>query len=79
MKRKVAKLTLAPEWAMLPDNGGYTVQPFRAPISTIDLINRRVKYGGKNQNLVSFIRGNAESGAPPKLSRLIINYQIPQL
>lgn len=37
---------------MLPDNGGYTVQPFPAPISTIDLINRRVKYGGKNQNLV---------------------------
>ena len=35
-----------------------------APFSTILLIRRRVKEGGRSQNLMLFIRGNAISGAP---------------
>lgn len=35
-----------------------------APISTIDLINNRIKAGSKNQNLMLFIRGKDISGAP---------------
>lgn len=61
---KMARSTDDPLWAMLADRGGYTVQPVPAPFSTILLIRRRESDGGRNQNLMLFIRGNAMSGAP---------------
>lgn len=33
-REKIAKSTDGPEWTMLPDSGGYTVQPVPAPAST---------------------------------------------
>ena len=61
---KIAKSTAAPLWDTLPLKGGYTVHPVPAPFSTADLIKRRIKAGGKNQNLILFNRGNAISGDP---------------
>lgn len=61
---KIAKSTEAPLWAIFEESGGYTVQPVPAPLSTNLLINRRVKEGGRSQNLMLFIRGKAISGAP---------------
>lgn len=49
---------------MFDANGGYTVQPVPAPLSTRDDISSKVKAGGSNQNLMLFKRGNAMSGAP---------------
>lgn len=49
---------------MLEDSGGYTVQPVPAPLSTRPLSKRRQIEGGRSQNLMLFIRGNAMSGAP---------------
>jgi len=49
---------------MLDDNGGYTVHPVPAPLSTRPLISKREIDGGRSQNLMLFIRGNAISGAP---------------
>jgi hypothetical protein len=63
-REKIAKSTEAPAWAIPEDRGGYTVHPVPAPFSTIELDKRRVKEGGKSQNLMLFIRGKAISGAP---------------
>lgn len=50
-KLKIAKSTAPPECAVMPDNGGYTVQPVPAPTSIIlDKINNN-KEGGNNQKL----------------------------
>lgn len=61
---KIDKSTLAPEWAMLPERGGYTVQPVPAPLSVSIPKVSSIKEGGSNQNLMLFIRGKAMSGAP---------------
>lgn len=61
---KIAMSTEAPLCAIFDANGGYTVQPVPAPLSTRDDISSRVKAGGSNQNLILFKRGNAISGAP---------------
>jgi hypothetical protein len=61
---KIAKSTDAPACAIPLANGGYTVHPVPAPLSTILLINNSVSDGGNSQNLILFIRGNAISGAP---------------
>jgi len=45
-------------------NGGYTVQPVPAPVSTKLELNNNNKETGNNQKLILFIRGNAISGAP---------------
>lgn len=45
-------------------NGGYTVHPVPAPLSTKDLVNNMISAGIKNQNLILFIRGKAISGEP---------------
>lgn len=63
-KEKIPKSTEAPAWAIAADSGGYTVHPVPTPLSTIPLVRRRVNEGGKSQNLILFIRGNAISGAP---------------
>ena len=63
-KEKIAKSTAAPLWDTLPLRGGYTVHPVPAPFSTADLINNRIKAGGRNQNLILFSRGKAISGEP---------------
>lgn len=63
-REKIDKSTDAPAWAELDDNGGYTVHPVPAPLSTIPPDRRSVKEGGSIQNLILFIRGNAISGAP---------------
>ena len=49
---------------MPAESGGYTVQPVPAPLSTSPPARRRVKEGGRSQNLMLFIRGKAMSGAP---------------
>jgi hypothetical protein len=61
---KIDKSTEAPACAIPEDSGGYTVQPVPAPLSTKPPANRRVKEGGRSQNLILFIRGKAISGAP---------------
>lgn len=33
-REKIARSTEGPEWTILPDRGGYTVQPVPAPAST---------------------------------------------
>lgn len=55
----MAKSTDDPLWAMLADRGGYTVHPVPAPFSTILLISRRDREGGRSQKLMLFIRGKA--------------------
>lgn len=45
------------------ESGGYTVHPVPTPLSTRPDISRRVSAGGRSQNLILFIRGNAMSGA----------------
>jgi hypothetical protein len=63
-KLKITKSTEPPECALIPDKGGYTVQPVPAPDSTKeDTINKK-NAGGNNQKLILFKRGKAISGAP---------------
>jgi len=45
------------------DKGGYTVHPDPTPPSTAAEKRRRIKEGGRSQNLMLFIRGKAISGA----------------
>jgi hypothetical protein len=61
---KIAKSTEAPLCAIFLLNGGYTVHPVPAPLSTILLNNNSTNAGSKNQNLILFNRGKAMSGAP---------------
>lgn len=61
-REKIAKSTAAPGCPRL-DNGGYTVQPVPAPLSTNPESNSNESAGGSSQNLILFIRGNAISGA----------------
>jgi hypothetical protein len=63
-KLKIAKSTLGPECACIDDNGGYTVQPVPAPVSTNVEPSNNNKAGGNNQKLILFILGKAISGAP---------------
>lgn len=49
---------------MFLDRGGYTVHPVPAPFSTAAEVTKRISAGGRSQNLMLFIRGNAISGAP---------------
>ena len=63
-KLKIDKSTDAPAWAIPAERGGYTVQPVPAPLSTRPPVKRRIRDGGRSQNLMLFIRGNAMSGAP---------------
>lgn len=69
-REKIDRSTLAPECAMFDDNGGYTVHPVPTPISIMDLLNINVIAGGRSQNLMLFIRGNAMSGAPIIMGRI---------
>lgn len=48
----------------LEDNGGYTVHPVPAPPPVSLPRPKRERDGGKSQNLMLFIRGNAISGLP---------------
>jgi len=61
-KAKIPKSTDNPGWPK-DLNGGYTVQPVPAPVSTRPLIRSIVRAGGRSQNLILFIRGKAISGA----------------
>lgn len=61
---KIPMSTEAPAWAIPAASGGYTVHPVPTPLSTIPLDRSSVRDGGKSQNLILFIRGNAISGAP---------------
>jgi len=56
--------TEGPAWAIFLERGGYTVHPVPAPFSTIAEDTRRIRAGGRSQNLRLFIRGKAISGAP---------------
>ena len=44
--------------------GGYTVQPVPAPMPAKAERDSKVRDGGRSQNLILFIRGNAISCAP---------------
>jgi len=61
---KMERSTELPACETLEANGGYTVQPVPAPLSTNPPTNKSVSDGGRSQNLILFIRGNAMSGAP---------------
>jgi hypothetical protein len=61
---KIERSTEAPAWAIPLERGGYTVHPVPAPLSTNPPVKRRVRDGGRSQNLILFIRGKAMSGAP---------------
>ena len=63
-KLKIAKSTEPPEWAKMPDKGGYTVQPVPTPASTKEEVSSKIKAGGSNQKLMLFKRGKAISQAP---------------
>jgi len=63
-REKIPRSTEAPAWAVPAARGGYTVHPVPTPLSTIPLDRRRVREGGRSQNLMLFIRGKAISGAP---------------
>lgn len=63
---KIAKSTLGPECAKIPDKGKYTVQPVPAPPSTKLEANSKTKLGGNNQKLTLFKRGNCMSTKPRK-------------
>lgn len=63
-KLNMAKSTDPPECDIIPDKGGYTVQPVPAPASaSTDAINNKSD-GGSNQKLTLFNLGNAISGLP---------------
>lgn len=62
-KEKIPRSTDAPGCPVVEDNGGYTVHPVPAPDSTMPDLKSSMRAGGKNQNLILFIRGKAISGA----------------
>jgi hypothetical protein len=49
---------------MFLERGGYTVQPVPTPALVKADIRSKDREGGRSQNLILFIRGNAISGAP---------------
>lgn len=61
---KIERSMEPPACAAPAARGGYTVQPVPAPLSTNPPTRRRVREGGRSQNLILFIRGKAISGAP---------------
>lgn len=63
-KEKIAKSTLPPLCASMPESGKYTVQPVPAPPSTSDDVSSKRKATGNSQKEMLFSRGNAMSGAP---------------
>lgn len=63
-REKIARSTDGPEWARFLARGGYTVHPVPAPFSTAADDTRRIRDGGRSQNLMLLSRGNAMSGAP---------------
>jgi len=63
-REKIARSTDGPEWAKFLAKGGYTVHPVPAPFSTAADEIKRIKEGGRSQNLKLFKRGKAISGAP---------------
>jgi hypothetical protein len=63
-KLRMARSTAAPECAITPDKGGYTVHPVPAPISTKLDVNKSPNAGGNNQKLRLLSLGKAISGAP---------------
>ena len=63
-REKIPISTEAPACAIPAERGGYTVHPVPTPLSTSPLASNNVNEGGRSQNLILFIRGNAISGAP---------------
>ena len=66
-KLNMAKSTEAEGCPNIPANGGYTVQPVPAPVSTILDKTNSSNAGGKSQKLMLFKRGKAMSGAPIRI------------
>ena len=62
-REKILRSTEAPACAMAPDNGGDTVQPVPAPLSTMLPESKSTNEGGRSQKFMLFIRGKAMSGA----------------
>lgn len=61
---KMAMSTLGALWNRMSERGGYTVHPVPTPAPDSDDEISNIKDGGRSQNLMLFIRGNAMSGAP---------------
>lgn len=60
----MAMSTLGALWNKMSERGGYTVHPVPTPAPDSDDEIKSIRDGGKSQNLMLFIRGNAMSGAP---------------
>ena len=63
----MATSTEPPEWAWIPDNGGYTVQPDPTPASIREEDTNKIREGGSSQKLMLFKRGKLISQAPIKI------------
>ena len=61
-REKIPRSTAPPGWPSVA-KGGYTVHPVPTPLSTRPDSRSSDKAGGKSQNLMLFMRGNAISGA----------------
>lgn len=61
---KMARSTDPPLCEMFLANGGYTVHPVPAPLSTREDISSNSRAGGSSQNLMLLSRGKAMSGTP---------------
>lgn len=68
-KEKIAKSTDGPEWALIDDNGGYTVHPLPAPCSVNNDAIIQTKAAGKHQKLILFSLANAISTAPINIGK----------
>jgi hypothetical protein len=63
-REKIAKSTEIPEWNLISDRGGYTVQPVPTPESNIEDKRRNIKEGTNNQKERLLRRGKAISATP---------------
>lgn len=61
---KIPRSTLILLWNIWSESGGYTVHPVPTPAPAKEDMHNSDKEGGRSQNLMLFIRGNAMSGAP---------------
>ena len=61
-REKIAKSTGGPLCPIIPDNGGYSVQPVPTPASTVALPSKRKRAGPSSHNLMLFMRGKTISG-----------------
>jgi hypothetical protein len=67
---KIPRSTPGPECAVIPLNGGYSVQPVPTPAPMNEEPTKKYSAHGNNQNDRLLSRGNAISGAPSKIGTI---------